>query len=570
MRISARLRALVVLGAIGSIGAEAAASFGVDRTKYNVTEGTATVRSRANSGTSVAARRDENEKNAREAALKEGVPAALLTPEVQTRLGLKCDPISADPAQGLVIKELVPDSDALRAGLQLEDKILDARRIEDRLEMSIMRANQTMLIRIPLSVLNGINISGLFPNEPADLSHARTGSDSLRLTRPQMSDGNGTARGANVATPNSSSTNPPGTTYGVNSLNGPNVGNVSGAGDANFARSGGNIGAPGGNGANANSSAGTGVPAQAVPLRVEQFSSGLGAQGTGFPPLAPPFARFDNGVRASSRSFPLSAAKSAVAANTQTVPLNAQKTNLAAATAQPAFPLNAQRANLSGSANKPPLLVGRAQTGVRVLQNYNVELIIDASNSMHRVDTPNGSSRWDWCGMQAQNLANQVSSFLPQGLTITTFAGQYDVYEHASPQRIATIFSRQGLSRGTRLAEPLQERLNNYFSRRTPASKPLLICIITDGVPWPPREPQMCADVIIDATRKMRNPNEITVVFFQVGARDEPGRRFLDFMDFGLKGAGARYDIVRTVTFEELASRGLARSMSDVVRNFTQ
>lgn len=446
-------------------------------------------------------------------SLVEGNPADLLTKEVQSALGLKCEPAGLNTSHEMLVVELLPNSEAVRAGIQQGDKILDARIVEDRIEMSIMRAGQTHLVKLPQGAAE------------AALAHAPA-------VKAGMHGSNNSARKINsnaITTANTA----------TSSSSGPFAGNASQTASS---------------GSSASGSAGASLrlarPISSVPdttfgatstgpipLRVEKIESGATPQATGLPPVAPSFAKLDGGTRSNQ-----------------------------------AFPLSVQKAGLAGSAQqKPVMLVGQAsQTGVRILQNYNVELVIDASMSMRRPDCPGYTSRWNWCGMQAHELANEVSPFLPRGVTITTFASQYDVYENANPQRVSTIFSRQQLQLGTRMAAPLQERLNSYFARRTPGSKPLLICIITDGAPAPPSEADLVTNVLINATKRMHNPTEITVIFFQIGGRARKGREFLAGMDHGLVSAGAKYDIVKTVSFEHLVNRGLARSISDTVRTHTQ
>jgi hypothetical protein len=209
-------------------------------------------------------------------------------------------------------------------------------------------------------------------------------------------------------------------------------------------------------------------------------------------------------------------------------------------------------------------------TTAKILANFDVELIVDQSTSMRMPDCPNFMSRWDWCGMQAHDLASQLSPFTPKGLTITNFNDGYQVHTNSSPQNIADLFAGGGLGMGTRLAEPLSDRLNNYFAHRRPGSKPLLIAIITDGEPTPHREPAMVADALIDASRKMLDPHELTIVFFQIGGFDLEGRAFIQDLDNNLVGYGAKYDLVRSVRFEQLKQVGLASALVNSIQDFAK
>jgi hypothetical protein len=207
---------------------------------------------------------------------------------------------------------------------------------------------------------------------------------------------------------------------------------------------------------------------------------------------------------------------------------------------------------------------------VQLLANYNLELIVDESMSMQTMDCPGFMSRWNWCGAQAHDLANQLTPFVPKGLTITEFAREYGVHPNASAQNIADLFDNPEFQRGTRLAEPLSDRLNNYFARRKRGTKPMLIAIITDGVPVPKVEPQMVIDTLIDASKHMQDPHEVTVVFFQIGGNDYKGKRYLQDLDDNLVNYGARYDIVRIVSFDHLQQVGLARALLDSIQDFAR
>ncbi|MFN8658088.1 MAG: hypothetical protein U0105_17255 [Candidatus Obscuribacterales bacterium] len=215
-------------------------------------------------------------------------------------------------------------------------------------------------------------------------------------------------------------------------------------------------------------------------------------------------------------------------------------------------------------------LPGKATSTVRLLADYDVELIVDSSMSMRRHDCPGGLSRWNWCGVQARELSRQLVPYVPRGLTITAFASNYDVYHNSSPGNIADLFENPNFRGGTRLAEPLADRLNEFFVRRQPGSKPLLIAVITDGVPHPAWEPMMVATTLVNASRRMKDPHEVTVVFFQIGGNDQAGEAFLNFLDYGLLEKGARYDFVKTVPFDHLMNVGLSQALVESIQQFAK
>jgi hypothetical protein len=238
------------------------------------------------------------------------------------------------------------------------------------------------------------------------------------------------------------------------------------------------------------------------------------------------------------------------------------------------FALRATGGMLQGRATDGSLQGRAAQmaplTGsvfVKSLANYDVELIVDESLSMRKRDCPGGVSRWDWCGMQLRDLSAQLSPYVPRGFTLTTFNSQFQSYPNARPEHVQELFEYPQFSWGTRLSRPLNARLNAYFNHRTAKSKPLLVVVITDGVPAPREEPELVAQALISASNRVQRAGEATVVFFQIGGADQRGRWFLNEMDNSLVASGARHDIVRTISFEQLQSQGLTRCLVDSVRN---
>jgi hypothetical protein len=231
------------------------------------------------------------------------------------------------------------------------------------------------------------------------------------------------------------------------------------------------------------------------------------------------------------------------------------------------FPLQAQRVYSFENNIDVPVVTVIAPDQANLLANFQIELIVDCSTSMTRRDCPNGLSRWQWCGMQSQELANALASLLP-GLTVTTFSGKYEVHKLVSPQIVADIFQHPNFDHGTRLAAPLRDRLYEYFDRRTPESKPLLVVVITDGVPYPPPEPDFVENELIRATRLMQRRHEVTIVFFQIGQHEEQGEFYLEELGKNLVRDGGKYRIVHTILFKKLKTIGLSQALVDVVKKY--
>ena len=231
------------------------------------------------------------------------------------------------------------------------------------------------------------------------------------------------------------------------------------------------------------------------------------------------------------------------------------------------YSLQAQRVYSFDNNIEVPVLTVIDPDQANLLANFQIELIVDCSTSMTRRDCPHGLTRWQWCGMQSQELAHAVETLMP-GLNVTTFSGGFKVFRLSSPQIIADIFQHPNFDHGTRLAAPLRDRLGDYFDHRTENSKPLLIVVITDGVPFPPPEPVFVENELIRATKVMQRRHEVTVVFFQIGQHEEQGEEYLQELGKNLVRDGGKFKIVHTILFKKLQNIGLAQALVDVVRKY--
>lgn len=172
-------------------------------------------------------------------------------------------------------------------------------------------------------------------------------------------------------------------------------------------------------------------------------------------------------------------------------------------------------------------------------------------------------SRWQWCLSQSMDLTRQASRLPNWGFTLVMFSSQYDVYRNVHLRNLPQLFVRNGIFIGTKLAAPMHEQLTEYFQRRaTGKARPLVIAVITDGKP---QDDEDLNDVIIQATRLMKDPNEIKITFLQVGT-DDDGQRKLYRLDNRLMSRGARYDIVGVTPFSELAEKGLTRALIKAIQ----
>ena len=235
---------------------------------------------------------------------------------------------------------------------------------------------------------------------------------------------------------------------------------------------------------------------------------------------------------------------------------------------------------LSSSTEKRPLATQAQQTNLtssteqerqdlELLALHDVIIIVDQTGSMNTPDCPDMLSRWQWCRAQTVGLMEQIAARI-DNITVVTFNEDFQVFEHSRLKKVEEVYDTNQPAGFTNMVAPLRDRLSDYFIRRSrSAVKPLLIAIITDGVPNRPGGYENAAkaveQTIIDATKRISNPGEITITFLQVGLSHE-GDVFVKDVDECLLSKGAKYDIVQARPFDYLRQVGLKQALIDALK----
>lgn len=197
-----------------------------------------------------------------------------------------------------------------------------------------------------------------------------------------------------------------------------------------------------------------------------------------------------------------------------------------------------------------------------LFKKHDVVIIIDKSASMMAEDCPGGRTRWEWCQDQTAALAREAQDAGGGAITVMVFSDVYTTYRNCGLDTLARIFQSNIPGGGTNTAEPLRSALNEYFMRGWPEeNRPLVVAIISDGRP---NEPQLVKQVVADATRRMRNPDEVRITFLQVG-EDPEGKRFARELDHDMLSQGATHDIVYSKTFDQLKACGVTGALLDAI-----
>jgi hypothetical protein len=207
-------------------------------------------------------------------------------------------------------------------------------------------------------------------------------------------------------------------------------------------------------------------------------------------------------------------------------------------------------------------LVEQPMNANSILENRDYTLMIDKSSSMATSDTPDGKTRWEIAQESTVALAKKCEEIDPDGITVYLFSGRFRRYDNVTSEKVSRIYTENEPMGRTDLASVLEDGLENFFQRKAAnqtKENGETFLIITDGEPT---DRKALIRLIIDATQKIDRDEELAISLIQVG-RDKKATAFLKALDDQLQGAGAKFDIVDTVTIEDM--QGM--SLTDILLN---
>jgi len=197
-----------------------------------------------------------------------------------------------------------------------------------------------------------------------------------------------------------------------------------------------------------------------------------------------------------------------------------------------------------------------------MLGERDYTLIIDKSGSMSTPDQPGNRTRWQTAQESTLALARKCEQFDPDGITVYLFSGRFKRYDNVTSSKVEQIFQENDPSGTTDLAAVLKNATDSYLQRKAAGeTKPNgeTILVITDGEP---DDRKAVMRVIIEASRQIDRDEELAISLIQVG-KDQQATKFLKILDDELQNAGAKFDIVDTVTLDDMEDM----SLSDVLLN---
>jgi hypothetical protein len=186
-----------------------------------------------------------------------------------------------------------------------------------------------------------------------------------------------------------------------------------------------------------------------------------------------------------------------------------------------------------------------------MLENRDYTLIIDKSGSMATKDKAGGLSRWQIMQESTLALASKCEELDSDGITVYLFSGKFKRYDNVTASKVSTIFQENEPNGRTDLASVLKDATTNFYQRKMQGKIPAngeIILVVTDGEP---DDRKAVMQVIIDASQQLDRDEELAITFIQVGT-DEAATKFLTILDDDLGRAGAKFDIVDTITMHDM------------------
>lgn len=200
-----------------------------------------------------------------------------------------------------------------------------------------------------------------------------------------------------------------------------------------------------------------------------------------------------------------------------------------------------------------------------MLDQRDYTLIIDKSGSMSAIEPKSQKSRWELVQESTLALARKCDQVDPDGITVYTFSGKFRRYDNVNASKVEQIFQENEPVGGTNLTAVLQDAINNFLQRKksNQAQAGETILVITDGEP---NDRRSVFEIIIQASKCLDADEELAISFIQIG--NDPGAtKFLKTLDDQLMEVGAKFDIVDTVTFDDMEDLTLTEILLNAIQD---
>ena len=197
------------------------------------------------------------------------------------------------------------------------------------------------------------------------------------------------------------------------------------------------------------------------------------------------------------------------------------------------------------------------------LKDRDFVLVIDKSGSMGAKDQRGGTSRWEAAAEATTALARKAATYDADGLTLYTFSSKHRRIDNVTAEdQVARIFAEDEPNGSTNLDGVLGAVFSDYLGRKakgTTQPNGEIAIVITDGAP---DDRTAVKNAITAFSQRLDRDEEYGILFVQVGT-DPAATTFLKQLDDDLKGA--KFDIVDTLTMEELGDKTLSEALAGAI-----
>ena len=189
------------------------------------------------------------------------------------------------------------------------------------------------------------------------------------------------------------------------------------------------------------------------------------------------------------------------------------------------------------------------------LENKDYVVTLDKSGSMNENVSP-GFTRWQQGQEYITTIAQFANQYDPDGIKVIVFSGRHKVYDNVTEEKVKEVFAKETPMGSTNLSAALQVAFSSYNQRKKKGetNNGEINIVLTDGEPNNRLE---VMKVIARFTHELDSEDEYGISFIQVG-NDKSAREFLKVLDDRLEEAGAKFDIVNTITCDEIDNLGLS------------
>jgi uncharacterized protein with von Willebrand factor type A (vWA) domain len=200
-----------------------------------------------------------------------------------------------------------------------------------------------------------------------------------------------------------------------------------------------------------------------------------------------------------------------------------------------------------------------------MLDQRDYTLIIDKSGSMSTIEPKSQKSRWELVQESTLALARKCDQLDPDGITVYVFSGKFRRYDNVSASKVEQIFQENEPVGGTNLTAVLQDAINNFLQRKKSNATKVgeTILVVTDGEP---NDRRSVFEIIIQASKCLDADEELAISFVQIG-NDPSATKFLKALDEQLLEVGAKFDIVDTVTFDDMEDLTLTEVLLNAIED---